>query len=113
MQHLLFDNVIIAQEKLTNYLLIHKDRDDKSKFLNQAGYTIKNWEILAADLRLLFMKGEPIFEEEDEYGVKYNVSGLLTGPKGQVLKVKTIWLYDTRKVQTKFITLFPNKSLEI
>lgn len=71
MQHLLFDNVIIAQEKLTSYLLIHKDRNDKSKFLYQAGYTIENWEILAADLRLLFINGEPIFEEEDEYGVKY------------------------------------------
>lgn len=109
MEYSIFSNVIIAQEKLTRYLLIRKDRDDKSKFLEQAGYTIENWEILAADLRLLFINGKPIFEEEDEYGVKYNVSGLLFGPNSQTLKVKTIWMYDIRKAQTKFITLIPDK----
>ncbi|MCA0233689.1 MAG: hypothetical protein LCH91_24740 [Bacteroidetes bacterium] len=104
-----YNNVVIAQDKLTRYLLIYKDRDDKSKFLEQAGYTTENWEILATDLRLLFINGKLIFEEEDEYGKKYSVSGILTGPNSQALKVKTIWMYDTRKELTKFITLYPDK----
>ncbi|WP_428666880.1 DUF6883 domain-containing protein [Runella sp.] len=105
----LLENIIVPKDKLTRYLLIHKDKNDKSKFLEQAGYTIENWEILESDLRLLFRSGMIIFEEANEYGRSYSVIGSLTGPNGQILKVKTIWMYEMRNGQTKFITLFPDK----
>ena len=41
----------IAPTKLTKYLLIWRDADDKSKFLAQAGYGQENWQQLQADLR--------------------------------------------------------------
>jgi hypothetical protein len=109
MEHELLENVVIHEDKLTRYLLVHKDKNDKSKFLEQAGYTIENWKILESDLRLLFTNGVVIFEDENEYGRNYSVSGLLIGPNSQTLKVKTIWMYDTRKELTKFITLYPDK----
>ncbi|WP_242042393.1 hypothetical protein [Leptolyngbya sp. FACHB-541] len=34
----------IAEEKLTKYLLVPLPKDDKSKFLQQAGYTLENWQ---------------------------------------------------------------------
>lgn len=109
MDNELLKNVVIPEEKLTRYLLVHKDKNDKSRFLEQAGYTIENWEILESDLRLFFKNGMIIFEEENEYGSSYSVNGLLTGPNGQNLKVKTIWMHEIRNGQTKFITLFPDK----
>jgi hypothetical protein len=33
-------NTVIFEPKLTQYLLVHRSRDDKSKFLAQGGFTI-------------------------------------------------------------------------
>ena len=105
----LFGNITIGVEKLTQYLLVQKSRNDKSKFLEQAGYTLTNWEILETDLRSLFMNGIIIFEEETEYGKIYSVSSKLIGPNGKELEIKTIWMRDEKKAQTKFVTLYPEK----
>ncbi len=35
-------DALIPQAKLTNYLLVARTVDDKSKFLAQAGFTIEN-----------------------------------------------------------------------
>ncbi|MBD2204797.1 hypothetical protein H6G33_13520 [Calothrix sp. FACHB-1219] len=34
-------DAIIADEKITRYLLVPREQDDKSKFLAQAGFTLK------------------------------------------------------------------------
>jgi hypothetical protein len=36
--------IIIDSAKITNYLLIPKDKNDKSKFLKELGYTLENWQ---------------------------------------------------------------------
>jgi hypothetical protein len=41
-------NAVIPEPKLTQYLLVHRSRDDKSKFLAQGGFTIDT----AAELEL-------------------------------------------------------------
>jgi hypothetical protein len=48
---LLPQDVVIATEKLTQYLLVVLPKDDKSKFLAQAGYTLDHWQQLEQDLR--------------------------------------------------------------
>lgn len=45
------ENTLIAREKLTQYLLVLKKRNDKSQWLARAGYTIENWQSLENDLR--------------------------------------------------------------
>jgi len=42
-------DALIPLEKLTSYLLVHREWDDKSKFLAQAGFTREN-PSLAAEL---------------------------------------------------------------
>jgi hypothetical protein len=42
---------IIARRKLDEYLLRHRDEDDKSRFLALAGYTPENADRLLNDLR--------------------------------------------------------------
>ena len=44
-------DALIVTAKLTKYLLVWRDADDKSKFLAQAGYGQENWQQLEADLR--------------------------------------------------------------
>ena len=57
-------NTIIAPEKLTRYLLVQREFDDKSQFLRQAGYTLENWEQLAQDLRLQVLPNDAVLIEQ-------------------------------------------------
>jgi hypothetical protein len=40
------EDLIIPDAKITGYLLVPKPRNDKSKFLAQAGFTLENSEAL-------------------------------------------------------------------
>jgi hypothetical protein len=102
-------NAIIAPEKLTRYLLVPREFDDKSQFLRQAGYTLENWEQLAQDLRLQVLPHDAVLIEQTVYGKIFEIRSSLTGPNGQTLFVKTIWMDELRSGVTKFITLYPDK----
>ena len=102
-------NTIIAPEKLTRYLLVQREFDDKSQFLRQAGYTLENWEQLAQDLRLQVLPNDAVLIEQTVYGNIFEIRSSLTGPNGQTLFVKTIWMDELRSGVTKFITLYPDK----
>jgi hypothetical protein len=47
------EDVIIPLEKLTNYLLVPRPVDDKSKFLAKAGFTLMNPAGLMGDVAVL------------------------------------------------------------
>jgi hypothetical protein len=42
---------VISDEKLAKYLLAPRKRNDKSKWLAQAGYLLETWPLLKDDLR--------------------------------------------------------------
>lgn len=46
-------DAIIPDAKLTRYLLVFREQDDKSKFIAQAGFTQDNLEQLKSALRQL------------------------------------------------------------
>ena len=102
---------IIADEKLTGYLLVHRFRNDKSKFLAKAGFTLRNPAALRAAIHLLANQAEAIQNRTDEYGTFYYVEGTLNGINGVDLAVTTIWL-EQSDGQFKFITLKPRKEPE-
>ena len=103
------DDAIIPDEKLTRYLLIYKARNDKSKFLAQAGFTQDNSELLRAAIQSLTASVEAIADEANEYGVFYRVEGTLIGANGVNLSVVTIWLQRRKDSKFQFITLKPYK----
>ncbi|MFB2897065.1 DUF6883 domain-containing protein [Aerosakkonemataceae cyanobacterium BLCC-F50] len=104
-------DAIIAQAKLTQYLLKLLPQDDKSKFLAQAGYTQENWQQLEKDLREQILPLDALFTEQTRFGNHYKIRGTLTGVKGVILPVVTIWIIEKATGQTKFITLFPDKEV--
>jgi hypothetical protein len=99
-------NIIIDSVKITNYLLVPKDKNDKSKFLNELGYTLDNWEILVEDIRNIVLENEAFFQKESPFG------GDLYKVKGQLRNfgIITIWLMLDNQNTFRFVTLFPNKS---
>jgi len=103
-------DTIIATTKLDEYLLRHRDEDDKSGFLALAGYTLENVDRLLNDLRTQLLPLDAEFFDQTEYGAKYQIRGTLTGPNGRVLPVVSIWMKEDATGKAKFVILFPDKS---
>jgi hypothetical protein len=85
-----------------------KARNDKSRFLAQAGFTPKNPEALRLAIQSQAMNQEAIKEKSNEYGVFYQVGGELIGVNGVDLSVVTIWLQRQIDGKFQFVTLKPN-----
>lgn len=103
-------DAVIAPAKLTKYLLVWRDADDKSKFLAQAGYAQENWQQLESDLRNQILPIEAVpSDEPNRFGDIYEIRGVLPGVNGVNLAVVTIWMIEYETQQTKFITLYPDK----
>jgi hypothetical protein len=103
-------NTVIASRKFTEYLLRPRLEDDKSRFLALAGYTLENADRLISDIRGQILPLDAVPFDETEYGQKYRIQGALTGPNGRVLHVLTVWMKENATNETKFVTLYPDKS---
>jgi hypothetical protein len=101
------DEAIIPVEKLTAYLLVTRPRDDKSRFLAQAGFHQNDPDALLVALRRLAAAVEAVEDGVNEYGTFYRVEGELTGPTGHSLRVVTIWLRWSLDGSMHFVTLKP------
>lgn len=101
-------DAIIPLEKLTAYLLIAREWDDKSKLLEQVGFTRKNPHLLLAAIRKLAESAEAVEDGANEYGVFLRAEGELVGPDG-ILTIVTIWLQSRLDGRVRFVTLKPPK----
>jgi DNA-binding IclR family transcriptional regulator len=100
---------VIPDEKITRYLLAQRARNDKSKFLAQAGFTTDDPEALRAAIQSIAEAGEAVEDRSNEYGVFHQVIGELVGVNGVTLSVVTIWLQRQIDGKFQFITLKPLK----
>lgn len=101
------ENSIVPDDKITRYLLVQKARNDKSKFLAQAGFTQENPEALKAAIQAQAVATEAVEERSNEYGTFYQVEGDLVGANGVNLSVVTIWLQRQSDGKFQFVTLKP------
>jgi hypothetical protein len=104
---------IIAREKVTEYLLVRQSRNDKSAFLEKGGYSSGNPDALIVGLAALKEQGDATPLDNNQFGIYYEVVGVLLGPKGIGLRVKTIWMTEHLSGVTKFITLIPIETLDL
>ena len=98
-------DAVIAPEKLTRYLLLFREEDDKSKFLSIAGYTLDNPDELETALRDHIQESEAFEQKSNVYGSFYEVPGQLKGVNGHILKITSIWLHELANDEFRFITL--------
>ncbi len=106
-------NSEIPLEKLTQYLLVPRTRADKSKFLARAGYSTENAEQLMADIRSQILPLDANDAGTTKFGDFFEIRGALLGPNGVSLRVKTIWIREHLRGNTRFVTLLPDKSKTI
>lgn len=102
-------DAIIADEKLTDYLLVPKLRNDKSKFLAGAGFTPANPEALRNAIRALADQAEAVPEKVTEYGTAYHVQGKLLGPGKRTVSVVLVWFQRSADNKFYFVTLKPSQ----
>lgn len=100
-------NATIALGKVTQYLLVPQSRSDKSAFLQRGGFSLANPEALIAALAGIRDGDDVRLVDENKFGQYYEVLGVLHGPSGVDLRVKTIWMTERLSGATKFITLIP------
>lgn len=100
-------DAIIPIEKLTDYLLSPRLRDDKSRFLGKAGFHRDDPDALLAALRRLAAHREAVEDGTNEYGTFLRVDGVVTGPNGLGLEVATIWIRWHIDSSVHFVTLKP------
>ncbi len=100
-------DAVIAYEKLTRYLLVPQSRGDKSAFLARAGYSPDNAEQLLDDLRNQILPLDARLLETNVFGELFEIAGVLRGPNGVALRVRTIWMTEHLTGVTRFITLIP------
>ncbi len=103
------DDVVILPEKLTEYLLTHRPRNDKSGFLARAGYTAANWRLLENDIHKLVRVNDAASDGRNDFGEFFLVRGELIGPNNSSLKVKTVWIQLSETDETLFVTLVPDE----
>ena len=101
--------IVIAPEKLTHYLLVRRPRNDKSHFLAQAGYDLSDWRRLEADIRSLAQTTDAEPGGSNLFGEFWLVRGELCGPKGTILKVRTVWIRLAETGEIRFVTLVPDE----
>ena len=99
---------VIPPEKITSYLLVERQHNDKARFLAQAGFTKDNPMLLEQAIRRLIADNEAVLDRRDVYGVFYRVEGALVGSTG-TLDVVTVWLERAVDGELRFITLKPRR----
>jgi hypothetical protein len=102
-------DALISDEKLVKYLLAPRKRNDKSKWLAQAGYLPETWSILKDDLRRQVLPRNASLIESTDYGIMYEIRAELKGPNGKTLPVCTVWMVEKATDTTKFITMYPDR----
>jgi hypothetical protein len=103
------EDAVIPNDKITRYLLVQKVRNDKSKFLAQAGFTLENSEALIVAIQSLMKISDAVEDRSNEYGIFYQAVGELVGVNGTKLSVVTIWLQRRTDEKFQFVTLKPFK----
>lgn len=105
-------NLVIQDQKLTNYLLVYQPKDDKSEYLALAGYGQDNWQLLKRDIIEAVVDSEVAEVTPSGWGTRFKVKSQWHGLNGRLVRVITIWQQDEESDIVKFITLYPDKSQE-
>ncbi|TVQ23095.1 MAG: hypothetical protein EA367_02805 [Leptolyngbya sp. DLM2.Bin15] len=100
--------ILIPDAKLTEYLLVPRREDDKSKFLAQAGFTAANPAQLKEAILNLIQTCDAAPDRWNKYGTYYRVEGPLIGPS-DTLAVVTVWIERTTDNLIQFVTLKPKR----
>ena len=81
--------------------------------MEKGGYSSGNPDALIVGLKALQEQGDATPIDSNQFGVYFEIVGILRGPVGIGLRVRTIWMTEHLSGVTKFITLIPIETLDL
>jgi hypothetical protein len=104
------DKAVISSDKLRDYLLSrsHPIGRFKAAFFNKLGFSADNWEIMEEALRSV-LEGDAQEKDVTEYGNKYEIRRVITGPSGLSVEIVTVWIILKGENHPRFITAYPGE----
>lgn len=102
------EQAFIPIEKLTDYLLNvdHPDGGPKARVLAHAGFCVEAPEEFEQALREQHLTREARQGKPSPFGTKYEITGRLTGPSGEVF-VTSVWIVLHGETTPRLITVVP------
>ena len=100
---------VVEREKIADYLLnpAHRYGASKARFFLAFGFSLDNWEVLAAAL-LAHGRTHPVKRvHETSFGPRYEVEGRLQAADGRSPRLRTVWQWDRGAVAPRLITAYP------
>ena len=100
---------VVDRTKVVEYLLNreHPDNGGKADFFIGMGFNPRDWEALAATMRLLALSASVTSTMESSHGKKYIVDGLISRPGGSERLVRSVWIVDTGETVPRLVTAYP------
>ena len=105
------ERAVVAQAKITEYLLnpAHPDNGGKAAFFLALGFTLEDWQTLAAALTALAEKHPVAQSVASPHGQKYIVDGVIDTPSGKKPPVRTVWIVDLGLDTPRLVTAYPQE----
>ncbi len=96
------EQLIIPEDKILNYLLIKKEKNDKSGFLENLGFTKTNYIELIEEIIIIATTHTAILTRSSSFGNLYKVEGKLKNSL-----IVAIWIEQIENNKFRFVTLYP------
>ncbi len=103
------ENAYIPENKIVGYALNKehpKGKDKAIAFEKALGYNISNYKDLIKNVIDNLKNFPAILKGEDKYGKRYEITMELTGPNGNIAKVKTGWIEDKETGKFRLTTIY-------
>lgn len=103
------DRAVVPPAKLTAYLLSDTYTFGRSKahVFRSVGFTPASADRLAQELLLFARSEENVAQVDSPHGTKYVVDGTLATPRGDLLRLRTVWIIDPGHDAPRFVTAYP------
>jgi hypothetical protein len=103
------DQAVVEPEKVRDYLLSphHPIGKFKAAFFARLGYFQAQWEALADDLRSVASLHDALPGQPSQFGLKFEISAILTGPSGKSAHIVTVWMVRHGEQVARFVTATP------
>jgi len=104
-------SAVVAEAKITRYLLsdTHPDGSGKARFFVAHGFSLFEWEVLAAALRDHATSHLVSAAVQTPFGSRYTVEGALKSPDGRAPTVRVVWFVRTGRDVPELVTAYPVK----
>ncbi len=101
----------VPRAKVVDYLLNpeHPQGASKAEFFEIFGFSVADWQTLAAALRQVAIQGTVVRNIETIHGVKYIIDGAITTPSGRDAFIRTVWIIDRGEEFPRFVTAHPHE----